>query len=492
MKRITRIISLALAMMLMMTAVPALADGPDKVVMTFLTAGVEPTDLGLVQDAVNEITIPEINVEIEFKPVSVFTAPSQYSMWIGARETIDIMIIAFTDIKPFIDMGIIDPLNDWIDQEGDYLKEFAESHPLFREDAEGNIWGMATMPTALGRGGGVLINVEHLEAAGLADQYHDMQKITLDELGEIYAAIKKALPDVYPCGNFGSLPASGYTMFYDSLGASRASGVLLSKDSTEVANYYTSDAYKDYLAHVRDWYLKGYIMKDAATSEAKLNDLTAAGVISSNFTEGTQSLLNDSIKISQKPYIRLMFNDYYMPSISSGEFPYATVPVTSQNPEAAIRFLNLLYQSADLENLLIYGIEGKHWVYLDKEAGVVTYPEGVTATNTGYAYGYGFYGDQTLLVTFGSSTIEGDTYQNETAWANRSIGYGFMFDSTDYSDMITNVQGVINEYVPALETGSAELDTIYPEFVAKLEAAGINTLIAAKQAQFDEWLASQK
>ena len=57
-----------------------------QIVMAFPTAGVEPADLGKIQDRVNEITREKIGVEVTFKPVSLFDAVSQIPMWIGGGE----------------------------------------------------------------------------------------------------------------------------------------------------------------------------------------------------------------------------------------------------------------------------------------------------------------------------------------------------------------------------------------------------------------------
>lgn len=59
------------------------------------------------------------------------------------------------------------------------------------------------------------------------------------------------------------------------------------------------------------------------------------------------------------------------------------------------------------------------------------------------------------------------------------------------TNQIIAVQAVISEYTPALETGSAELEKTYKEFLDKLEANGINEIVKDKQTQFDAWLAQQ-
>jgi len=50
---------------------------------------------------------------------------------------------------------------------------------------------------------------------------------------------------------------------------------------------------------------------------------------------------------------------------------------------------------------------------------------------------------------------------------------------------------VLSLYLPALESGSVDLDIYYPEFIDALENAGINDVIADKQVHFDAWLAEQ-
>ena len=43
----------------------------------------------------------------------------------------------------------------------------------------------------------------------------------------------------------------------------------------------------------------------------------------------------------------------------------------------------------------------------------------------------------------------------------------------------------VGQVIPALESGRVDLDSSYPEFIQALKDAGIDTVIADKQAQFD-------
>ena len=46
---------------------------------------------------------------------------------------------------------------------------------------------------------------------------------------------------------------------------------------------------------------------------------------------------------------------------------------------------------------------------------------------------------------------------------------------------------VVSEYNVSLTSGLVDPETVIPEFVEKLEAAGIDKIIAEKQSQLDAW-----
>lgn len=46
-----------------------------------------------------------------------------------------------------------------------------------------------------------------------------------------------------------------------------------------------------------------------------------------------------------------------------------------ERPDKAMDFLNLLYENADLANILNYGIEGKDYVYTEGSDRIISYQE---------------------------------------------------------------------------------------------------------------------
>lgn len=454
----------------------------DHIVMTLITGGTDPVDMQKVQDAVNEISVKKIGVEVEFKPVSVFDAPSQVPMWIGAGEQIDLMACAFTGLSPFIDMNMIEPLEGYLDENAPGLQEMAEEGSvIYDTTSSDHIYGVRVLGTYEGNGGGYMFPASWLKEAGFDYKHGDT--ITLDDLDVIFAKLKELHPDSYS-GTLGSLPASGYALCLDMLGATAASGVLIGTDSTEVVNLFASEEYYDYLKHVRSWYEKGYILKDAATTDTSLAENIKNGVFWGNFTTGNYALVEANAIATGDEWIALMLNQPYLPSVAPSSNTYWTVPVTSENPEAAVRFLNLMMTDEEVTNLLMWGIEGEEYSIADD--GSIIQLENYT--NWGLP---GVHGNQQIMCGTSDKCKEYDAKWNETALDNPTKGYGFCYDASAMTNQLTAVQAVITEYQSALETGSVDLDTVYPEFISKLEANGINEIIADKQAQFDEWLKEQ-
>lgn len=453
-----------------------------NIVMTLITSGIDPVDLQKVQDAVNEISIKKEGVEVEFKPVSVFDAPSTVPMWIGAGEQIDLMACSFTGISPYVDMNMIEPLESLLSEYAPNLEEMNESGiAIYDTTTSDHVYGVRTLATIEGSGGGYMMPKDVLKEVGY--DYENWDTITLEDLDKIFEKVKAAYPDSY-MGILGKFPAAGYTFACDALGATPESGVLIGTDSTEVINYYASDEYYDYLKYVRSWNEKGYVLKDAATTDVSLSDNTKNGTFIGNFTMGNYGLLDTAMQDLGKECIALMLVQPYMPSISPASNTYWTVPVTADEPEAAVRFLNLMMSNEEVSNLLLWGIEGDNYT-ISEDGGIKK-----TENSINWALP-GVHGNQRISIGNGATSKEWDDKWNKAVDKNLTKGYGFTYNASAMTNQLTAVKAVVTEYQAALETGSVDLDKIYPEFLGKLEANGINDIIADKQAQFDTWLAEQ-
>ena len=69
---------------------------------------------------------------------------------------------------------------------------------------------------------------------------------------------------------------------------------------------------------------------------------------------------------------------------------------------------------------------------------------------------------------------------------------GFTFDNSRVKSQYTAVANVIEQYLPGLVCGSVDPAADIPEFIERLNDAGIQDIIAAKQEQLDAWVAENQ
>lgn len=473
---------LALLLCLTMTSLPALAEEPEHLVVSYLTLGTTPPDLARVQEKVNEVTIPAINVEVEFKAVSAYDAFALFPTWVATGgERIDLMLPLLQDIRGYVDQQLLLPLDELIAENAPHLTALIEEgQPIVSNCIfDGEIYAVATVPNMVGQGGGFVIGEKYIEETGF--DYDPFRVYTLDDLTGLFAKIKELHPDMYPCGVVTTGKNTSEYVYacgaIDSLGGAPSyTGVLMGEDSTTVVDMFESEDYQDYLRHLRQWHLDGYIHPDAATMEGTVDSLKLAGISAGYF------MVSAPVQRKEGDVI-LRLSEIYQPSAGAGGW---VIPFRSEAPAAAIRFIDLVWSDSDLANLIMWGIAGEHYVMLDEATGYIGFPDGVSPANSGYYNSLGVWGDTRKIYTFSanSTQADNDAYTTE-ALQHPTKGIGISFDLSNVTNEVAALSAVVAQYVPSLESGSVDLDTYYPQFIQALKAAGVDTVIAEKQAQFD-------
>ncbi|MDD7452632.1 MAG: DUF3502 domain-containing protein, partial [Blautia obeum] len=83
-----------------------------------------------------------------------------------------------------------------------------------------------------------------------------------------------------------------------------------------------------------------------------------------------------------------------------------------------------------------------------------------------------------------------ELYKDFNGGANTSCAAGFRFDKSEVADKYAACQNVFNEYGFALENGGYGVDQIedtIAQYQAALDEAGYQDVLAAFQAQYEEW-----
>ncbi len=256
--------------------------------------------------------------------------------------------------------------------------------------------------------------------------------------------------------------------------------------STKVVNEFVAPETKALFKVVNKFYNAGYIRKDAATV-TDFNADEKAGLIfaaTKSLKPGKDAEMSNS---TGKPWTQI---DITPPVMSNRETTGSMQAIsrTSKNPEVAMAFLELFNTDKYLNNLINYGIEGTHYVKVEKE--IIKAGPAQDKYNPGTQWAFG---NQFLNYLFGNEDPK--KWDKFLAYNKKAIplkDLGFTFDASSVKTEVAQVKNVWDEFTAPLETGTVDPEKVIPDAVAKFKAAGIDNIIADVQKQYDAWMAATK
>jgi putative aldouronate transport system substrate-binding protein len=150
--------------------------------------------------------------------------------------------------------------------------------------------------------------------------------------------------------------------------------------------------------------------------------------------------------------------------------------------------LNLLYADTAVANLLMYGVEGVHYVRSERDSDVLTWPENCPPEHyTGMSPWY--YCNQYAADRWESYAADiWETIEQANLSAIRSPAVGFAFDSAPVARQLHACDEVLDHYLPLLESGILDPAQLLPEFRQALREAGIEDIVKEKQLQLDAYI----
>ena len=488
-------LTLSLLMVLSAFVLPmAAAEGYDKVVYAYATFNNIPTAevLDTVEEKINSVTRDLINVEVELKPISIWEYDSKVSLALQGGEQIDVFQ-TLGNLNVAIASDMCYDLTDLIPTCAPEAAELVGEDWLKACSFQGSIWGIPTLkPIALTPM--VIYRKDLAEELGL-----DMTKInSVFDLTDTLRAVKAAHPEITPvaavnAGNIGlQLTVENTDYLTDDYYAPK--GVLMN-DEMKVVDFYASEEFKAICQLARTWYNEGLVMRDAATTSSTAAELMSTGnyfcyIASYSYPE-EDTAASLQAQSGNYPIGAKIVASAFLDTTAINALTWC-VASTSKVPEAALKFLNLTFSNSDVVNTLIYGIEGRDFV--KKDDGTVNYPVGFESTTVPYTaqLSCGTLGNFFLMYPMEGTNPESLAWElDQNKNAKTSAALGFTYDNSRVKTAYTAVTNVIEQYLPALVCGSVDPEVDIPEFVQRLQDAGLQTIIDSKQEQLDAWLASK-
>ncbi len=475
------------------------------IVVAYPTNGTVPKDLEMVQDAINEITIPEIHTEVALETVEIGSYAQQMNLKMSSGEQLDCMLTfpggsaAFASVTS---QGVFMPLDELLDEYGQELKATVGDDILKATAYGGEICGI---PAYYDVAESVIwyMRKDLLEKYGLTQQAQSVK--SFEDMEAVLTVIAENEPSISPITNpyIGGaiITTSDYYFLdgfdqptrFDRLGDNtlQFAVVDVDNDPETVLNAYASDEYMETIKIVRDWYNKGLVYKDASITQEGGSALMKAGTVFSYFTVGNPTQLATVESAAGYDLVQVEIAPVTLSAMSFKNFVWG-ITQNSAEPEAAMKFLNMLYTDERIVILLNYGIEDVH--YVDNGDGTISFPEGVTQENTGYyTFTYWFFGNGFIRKVWEGNDpnllAEREQVLKETP---TSPLMDFSFDGSEYSMETTQITNVINQYRPGIESGTVDSKTEIPKFLEALSAAGGDKYLAAYQEQLDAYYAEKE
>lgn len=481
-----KITALVLTLVMLLSVLTACGGGGEKggsgdveKIKIYLPTSGKTDDLDKVMEKVNAITREKIGVEAEFKYYQFGQWFQQYSLFLSGTEDVDVLA-NYGGYLNAVAQGAAYDLTDLIQEygqdivkmEGDFLKSGqVDGHqyaiPIYASYA----WNM-----------GIIYREDVVKELGLEDMVAGVK--TIDDWGAVLEAVKAAKPEMTPyVRNSGGTAYNFQYGTWDDLGNNY--GVLMDGGKTgEVVNLFATDEYKHLCEVMHDWYEKGYSSKDIQTQTDAFTTLTQNDAAFSTLGQtdfNTQFYQSTTIG---KPINIVMFGGGVPVARTYNNVTY-TVMSNTKHAEACMKFLNLWFSDEEVGNLISYGIEGEHYVL--NADGMGEYLPGQDANSCAYHPGSGISNTNRIRWCTEDPNYAANLIKSNDS-AQKSAGLGFAFDPAPVTNEITALDNICVRYQMGLECGSMDPETALPEFLAALEGAGINTVIAEKQAQLDKFL----
>lgn len=450
-------------------------------------------DEPLVEEEMNKILREKCGCEIDLVPVDFASMQTQFNLMLtGGSDAIDIFSsFWYLPLSTLVANGQLASLDEFLKSDGAEVIELFKDYPEVLECCK--IGGMTyALPTVgpYSSPMGFMVMKEDADKAGVnADDVTNLEEFTAAML-----KMKEANPTHY------YIPAATETYWIpkdiDYLGDTMFLGVLTDPlNSTTVENYYESDYFMNFLENVKIWQENDLILPDGmSNTNPTLMSLQA------HLVAGTPGYGYDFKESCYEANIQMQYggevvgNNFGERLITTGNVATYLWHVTSfsTQKELAWKVLKEFYLNPELDSLLGNGVEGVN--YVTNSDGTISFPEGKDMTNCGWTG---------LGATYCFPNVVGcpmwnyqpanmyEVWEQSNLDSKCSLALGFSFDSTPVADQVTACSNVYAQYYLPIINGEVDIDEVLPVFQKALHDAGIDAIIAEKQAQLDAWLAAK-
>ena len=460
------------------------------VVVSWMNYTGAPNGMDRIVAAMDELTIPELNLKVDMQVTDAATRSQQLTLQISGGEQLDIVQALGISYGVGVTNGY------WYDMESPdengnnllttYGSGIIDTLGQDTIDAcrapDGTLYGVTQQKeNAQGRFA-LSIGTQYLEnaAGSLGDLTPDLESDVwrvdgIEDLATILKAVHDANPgiDTFAPGGL----QAGWTSV-DSMGD--YFGVLGNWGTGDIVSYFEDESYLTMVNTMRDLFNYGCISANELTDTTSASTRVQAGSLMSyitNYKPGSK--IQESTLCGQDMTIVLGGPDFTVSNSIAG-MPWCICANTA-DPVAAMQYMNFMYTSPEWNELFKWGQEGVDFEEVDGTARFLENAE------YNHAVQWMAPGQFLAMPEYGNPTDLWDQYEIFNDEAIKSEAIGFMFDQTPVATEYTALTNVYTQYQKSIEYGAVDPTSSLEEMKAALDAAGYQKYLDEKQAQYTAW-----
>ncbi|MCL2377545.1 MAG: ABC transporter substrate-binding protein [Defluviitaleaceae bacterium] len=492
---------------------PAPPDDADNVVLRWMmgAGGFNPPDGQMVWDAVNEALqdyLPGISLDITVIPFGEYE--ERWMLEAAAGATWDIAWFGWMlNLQEQARMGALMPLNDLLDRYGQDLRSELAPFMFTNNTVGGNIYLIANNQLAVTPAAAFFfpsellpyMDVPAFEAANnawAASNYVYPIPAFMDVVEEFIQNVADAdkLQMGISAGMFTGF-IGGRNVWFDAPGGEYTNAVFTRAHDPTSRAYSILDIAEEQIAfyeRISDWFDRGFIRFDGMTVENWDDGFydwpDGTGYI---FTVHNYNRFQEEVQSARREFDVTALSVLY-PRAPTRTNPTATsqaIMSGASHPAEAMQFLNLLNspRGANIYNMLVFGLEGVHWNFVDEALGMI---ELVDGAQDRYELPMWATGN-----TYNAFTTPG-RYHGYNRYMTRVFNFaampmpleGFVFDMSDLVAESIAWSTIMAEFDDLLRVGmSNNVRADIESRNSRLEAQGIRNFQTEMQRQIDEFMA---
>jgi putative aldouronate transport system substrate-binding protein len=446
-------------------------------------------DVPVVQEAVGKLLLEKIGATLQLNPIDWSAFSDKMQLKNAAGEPYD---LAFTstwanDYYDNVKNGVLLDLTELLQSQSPTLWQDVNPGAWDSARIQGKIYAAINQQTWTANFG-PRCPTQYAVKYGL-----DWSKVNkLEDMEPYWEAVKAGEPpDVIAIGNSDTGSGSIWGVYYGAgaIGGSPFGLVDLNDPNPQAMAEWDFQPWVDTMQMVRRWNEAGYYGQEP-WPDADFAAKERGAKYASHFHNNKPGIEAEMKSITGYDWTAKILAKNYL---ENG--PAATMTGVNKqtaNAEVCAKYFEVVNTDKAVYNLLCYGIEDQHWVWVDKEKEVIGLPEGVTAESSPYNPNSDWmFGNQFNAYYTDPSKVgawEATRKLNEDATPSPIVG--FVFDQTPVKTELAQIQAISEEY-QTLAIGFLDLDEALPEYTQRAKDAGADTVIMEINKQLEAWRAAK-